>query len=215
MNKLEQSAGSEKSGIGTIILTENTFQVPPQFPEGSTIVQHSENRFYIYDPTCQKRWEISNHPPTWEHIQWKEVGLYGRTSGGTWHLLMGVSQATDANTQKIRRVLICVDAMTGEDWGNTTPNREIYYSTECGGHKKLGHGGGYYGNISQIQQDIEGLHALGITLEQFPDRIDIYATGKALFEQFNQGSFEPPQFVLPQENIQKSVIQLARLIKGK
>lgn len=169
------------------------------FAEGSRIIREGDV-VYIYDPSGEKRWELHDFLTDNDTIRKRRFALQGVTYGGTWHNLMTVYEDISVETSQPNDITIGVTVITGDtDYVGdvSTSSHAYFYDQDRDGRLMEGWGGGYYGERTVIEENLAEMHALAITPDQLPPIIDVPATAAALAEAFNQGSFEPPQFVLP------------------
>jgi hypothetical protein len=181
-----------------------------QFPDGSRTERQGDVT-YIYDASGKRRWFIHDFVMDWERKRHLSLELQGETSGGTWHLLMGVYQARNADTGEEIDTGVTVDVISGttSSYDDTTPNRNIQYSAVRQGIFFEGWGGGYYGRREAIVEDLEEMGALAKTPDELPPKIDVYGTVQQLAQTFWDGRFDPPQFVVPEEPTNRQKLKTA------
>lgn len=179
---------------------EQNFQgkVPPQFPEGSRI-EREDITVYIYDPSGDRRWRIQEFVMDWEHIRHRDLELQGKRREG-WHLLMGAYEGTNANTGVEVEKGVTIDVMTGaRDDGiySTVTKGHAQYSSRREGELHIGSFGVGKARIDDVMDGLDRLSPLAKWSNELPRRIKVNPTIVRLAETFQEGKFEPPQFVLP------------------
>lgn len=172
-----------------------------QFGKGCRIDRdRAGENIYIYDPTGTKRWYIQEFVMEWEKKKHRTFSLQGQTYRGTWHTLMAMYQAHSSVTGELLGTSVGVDVLDGstDDFDETTPNHIYFYNSGNRGNIQQGWGGGYYGKAEVIADEVKKMHALAVGVKDLPKQIDVNKTVQRLAETFRKGSFEPPQFVLPE-----------------
>lgn len=188
------------------------------FPQGVRVEPHGDETTYVYDETegrpGSRRYEIQDFVMDWERKEHIRLSLQGQTHRGTWHRLLEVHLAKNADTGELIDMGISVDTISGStrSGDNITPGVETIYSVKRGGSAREGASSGYYGRDKKIAADLKGLHALAQTPDELPRRIDVPRTALGLVDSFQKGNFEPPPLVTPPSRLSS---WRKRLLGGK
>lgn len=190
--------GDQAASIA-IVPEENNYL---QFPEGVRI-EHGDNAAYVYNETGDRRWFIQDYTGEQDKKRHMMLNLSGKTAGGTWHLLMGAYQAMDSDTREVCDSGVNIDVLMQHSpllaSLNMTPVRNIQYADSRAGEAYQGWEVGEHGQREDIKSDLQEYGALGIHQQDLPEKIDVQATMQQLANAFQEGSFEPPQFIVSKE----------------
>jgi hypothetical protein len=177
------------------------------FPKGCRLEVKNDSLFFIYNPEGDRRWIIS----TLESVddQYFFLDLEALIGDIDWHLLMGIAQNLKKTNGTMVDTSISIDVVKRKYMGAISPKQQYNYNTKFNGKKmsrdvdKIGI---YHGHSEDIILALKSIKALANTTIDLPDTIEVMDTVQKLVQKFDEGKFEPPEFVIPQKRKKAKLI---------
>jgi hypothetical protein len=149
---------------------------------------------WLYNPERDRRYEFSwNIDPT--HF-FRSITLRGVTYKGSWAELMTITESLSSERPPV--YLIVTEVLTGQSLPDDVFSSHYVYSTDEPSWKSI-YGTGFYGEFSQIVQDLGKLGANAIDFKDLPKKINVARTIKGFVEHLSQKDFLVPPFELENE----------------
>ena len=152
---------------------------------------------YIYDPTETRRWRTHDFMSR-DGKRRLELGLHANV-GSTWSILMQASQDRSPKTGNIINTNICLNVVEDSASEQRPMGRCVGYNIMSEGRLSHGYGSGFNAPLVEVERDLKNAGALAIKQDDLPKRIDVDATVVALTQNFLEGRFDPPPFVLTKD----------------